>query len=421
MLTDAHSFDVSPNLQFFDSIATYVYCMYPQFTNHIWSKSHSGSNLEGDYEDDYAARSLPFFNAMDHSLTVWGVFMAGDDNGGYTSNQVVQWSTNIMAGPGEVWNGTGKTNEGISTATVKWLPIGGPQEDSATGGGAAQIARNSAATNLAGLNGVPMIDLWNCLWTNGVHQDITTTRYFGFYPGNHPYPAGYLCMGLWTVIMLGGETNIGSAAIDFSSGAVLSTNKMVVSGVTVSGSSLSFTLHCDRMPGAWDVGARTNGCDDAFKLMPGLASRFQWPIQITNLPAGDYVVNIDGSNVVRQTSTQLAAGWNMFAVTNGALWNQRKAVLNAKRDQEGVNHTTLLQTHTAGDKGVGNNNDLINYFSSATTYDAGTFRGSAYITAMAPLVGGMKALDVAIHDAAQQTNHTFTISPVPQRIVLFHK
>jgi hypothetical protein len=420
----AHSFDVGPNLQFYDSIDCYVYCMYPQFTNHLWSWSHSGSNLEEDYEDDEAARTMPFFHSVDTNLVAWDIFMAGDDNGGYTSNQIVQWSTNIMAGPLLVWNPTNAaaTNEGITFPTVINLPIGGPPEDSATGGGLAQIARNDAATNLAGVNGLVMVDMWHDMWTNGVESDVTGSRLFGFFPGNHPFPAGYLCMALKTLIALGAETNIGSCVIDFNAATVRSTNHEVISGLQLTGNTLSWTVHYDRMPGAWDVpdGTITNDCRNAFVLMPQLGNAFQWTIQVTNLPAGFYSVAIDGAPVVSLTGAQLTAGWNMFTNYTGPLWNQRKAILAAKRDQEGNNHVTLMNAHTAGDLGVGGNRDLINYYSAATTYP-GSFIGTNYTTAMAPVVAGMKALDVLIHNAAQQTNHTCSVTLITPRLAPFHR
>jgi hypothetical protein len=408
----AHSFDVSPNVQFYDAMDTYVYCMYPQWTNHCYSWSHSGSNLESDYKNDELGRTMPFFNAVDPSLVPWDIFLAGDDNGGYAGAAEDEWNTNIMAGPFEGWNGTGKTNEGVTfPATIKHLPIGGPPEDSETGGGAAQIERNNTATNRAGLAGVAIVDNWHCLWTNGFSTDVVGDRKLGFYPGNHLYPAGYLCMALWDLIMMGAETNIGSCVIDYNAASISATNHMVISGLQRSGNTLTWTHRFDRMPGAWDVGPGTNGCDDAFAVMPQLADRFRWTIQITNLPTGIYRVSINGSNVVTLSSSQLSLGWNMFAVTNGPPWHQRKAVLNAKRDQEGNDHVTLLPTHTAGDRGVGNNYDQINYYSSASTYP-GTLRGSEYISAMAPVVGGMRALDVVIHDTAQPTNYTFGVSRI---------
>jgi hypothetical protein len=138
------------------------------------------------------------------------------------------------------------------------------------------------------------------------------------------------------------------------------------------------------------------------------------------LPTGNYSVKIDGSNVVTLTSAQLAAGWNMFTVTNGPLWNQRKAVLDAKRDQEGNDHTAFQPTHGAGDPGVGGHFDAINYISASTDYP-GTHTGSAFITFMAPFVAGVKALDVSINAAAQQTNHTFSMSLITTRVAPFHR
>jgi hypothetical protein len=287
------------------------------------------------------------------------------------------------------------------------------------GGSSLQFDRNNACTNLAAAEGVVMLDTLHDLLTNGVLNDITGARLFGFFPGNHLYPAGYLCMALKHLIGLGAETNVSSLTFNWAA-ATASTNHCTATGISLIGNTLTATVRFDRMPGAWDVGAGTNGCNDAFTLMPQLANAFLWIVQVTNLPNGNYSVGIDGSNVVMLTSAQLAAGWNMFAVTNGPLWNQRKAVLDAKRDQEGNDHVTRAPTHGAGDPGFGGSFDMINYISATQFYPA-TDRGSAYISAMASFVAGPRALDVRIHNAAQQTNHTFSMSLITSRAAPFHR
>ncbi len=414
LIAECASFDTSPQVQWIDSMASYISCMYPQYTNHIWSWSHSGSGLQGDFENDEAGRTMPFFHSVDPSLVAWNYSLAGGDNGGYTSNQVVQWFTNIMKGPQLVWNGTALTNEGITFPTVLHLPIGSMIGDASDGGGQAMIDRNNAATNLAGVNGLVQVDMWHDLWTNGWSADVVGARKLGFaIGGGHPNRAGYLVVAHENLIVLGAVTNIGSCVIDFNAAIVRTTNAQVISGLQLTGNVLSWTNLYTRMPGAWDVGAGTNGCDDAFGIATNIMGAFSWTVQVTNLPAGSYRLAIDGSNVVTLTSAQLAAGWNMYAVTNGPLWNQRKAVLNAKRDQEGNDPDTLLATHDAGTHGVGGYWDLIKYYSVSTWYP-NTYRGSTYITQMAPYVADMKSLDVRIHDAAQQTNHVFTLTLLAQ-------
>jgi hypothetical protein len=417
----AHSFYDDTNRVWGDAIATYGACMYPQYTNHFWNWSRSGTALEGNFETDGPRRLLPFFAAVSPGQVAWNIFMAGDDNGAYTSNEVVQWSTNIMCGPYFVWNGAALTNEGITfpAFTNLNLPIGGPPEDTSSGGGANQIARNNAATNVAGTYGLVQLDVWHLLWNNGWSSDVTGARKLGFFSGNHLYPAGYLCMALQNLIALGAETNIGNCVIDFNAAALRSTNHMVVSSVALTGGTLSWNVHFDRMPGAWDTGAYPTGCDDAFAVMPYLANSFNWIIQVTNLPAGNYDLAIDANYVLTLTDVQLAGGWNMFPVTNGPLWAQRLAVLNAKRDQEGVDHATRVATHGADSPGVGGNNDLINYNSESTDYPG--IRGTTFITAMSSFVAGMKALDKRIYDAAQQTNHTFTLTRPYSRAVAYHR
>jgi hypothetical protein len=230
-------------------------------------------------------------------------------------------------------------------------------------------------------------------------------------------------MALHTLLAMGVETNVGSMTLDWNNHSVSATNHLVVSGLSLSGNTLSFTAHFDRMPPAWDVpdGSITNDARNAFAVMPDLGRAFQWPLRITNLPAGNYQVAIDGSNVVILSSTQLAAKWNMFTNYNGALWAQRKAVLAAKRDQEGADHVTLLD-HSAGSQGTLGVGDMVNYISNANDqHDTHGKRGSTYVGSMATFVSNVQQYDVAIHNAAVQTNHVFTITRIVPRLAPFHK
>lgn len=180
------------------------------------------------------------------------------------------------------------------------------------------------------------------------------------------------------------------------------------------------------MPPGWDVpdGTITNDARACFTVFPMLAQFFTWTLQVTNLPAGNYTVAIDGSNVVTLTDVQLAAGWNMFTNYNGALWAQRKEVLGRKRDQEGLDRVTLV-SHGGGSLGVLGTGDLVNYQGNADLqYVTNGKRGSAYVSAMATLIADMQVYDNAIQAAAVQTNHVFSISqnpPPPPVFAPFHR
>lgn len=168
---------------------------------------------------------------------------------------------------------------------------------------------------------------------------------------------------------------------------------------------------------AWDVpdGHITNDARGAFVAMPQLGNAMNWNLQVTNLPTGTYSVFVDSSNIITLPSAQLASGYNLFTNYNGPWWAQRKAVLAAKRDQEGTDHVTLID-HNAGSGGTLGVGDLVNYQSdSAQEYDTDGLRGSAYVAAMATDISHMRQYDTNIFLTAQQTNHTLVIAEVLPR------
>jgi hypothetical protein len=408
---DATSYDTQTNHLCGDYFATYFYCMYPQYTNHLYSWSHSGLALQGDYEQDEEKWCLPMWNSFAVPGNNW---VLANDNGGYTSNQVYLWLTAIATGPGLFWNGTASTNEGYGGITIThYFPGSIPHDDPSTGFTAAKPL-NDGSTNASVAAGTVVIDLLDWLWLGGWNTDITGSRLLGFRSGSHPLPAGHLAMAIGILVRMGVETNVGSCVIDFSAATLRSQSHMTITGLQLSGNTLTFSNTCDRMPMAWDVSSQPSisGVSDAFTAMPQLADAFRWMVQVTNLPSGNYQVKIDNSNVVILTSAQLAAGWNMFAVTNGPYWAHRSAVLDAKRDQEGADHVTLAD-HSAGSQGTLGVGDMVNYISNANDqYDSQHKRGSSFVSAMASFVSNVKQYDVAIHNAAVQTNHTFTITKI---------
>jgi hypothetical protein len=122
---------------------------------------------------------------------------------------------------------------------------------------------------------------------------------------------------------------------------------------------------------------------------------------------------VDGVLTDTASAAQLTIGRNWFTNYNGPLWAQREAVLNAKRDQEGADHVTLL-THNAGQTGViSGAGDMVNFLSSSgnnTEVYPGLYTGTNYLNYIQPFVDGLRRYDLAIHNAALQTNHVITIS-----------
>ena len=409
---DSASYDTAPYKWWGNYFATYFYDMYPMYTNHIYSVSRSGADWESQFEYQQEKYCLPLWASFGH---VAGYdFMLANDNSSYVSNNVIQWGTNLFGAPPLFWNGHSVTNEGAlaSAIHITHYPLGGIPQDSADGGWTA-IDRNAAAMALAVQYHTPVVDMWHLLWTNGLSEDITNNRLFGFYPGGHPYAAGHLCMALKALIALGAETNVGSLSLNWATGAA-NTDHCEASAISINGNTLTCTVHFDRMPLAWDVpdGTITNDARNAFVIMPELGNSFRWMIEVTNLPAGTYNISVDGELTDTATAAELASGRNWFTNYNGPLWAQRTSVLAWKRHQEGVDPVTLLY-HSAGDPGVLNLADMVNYQSNASQqYDTLGKRGDIYVASMINLVFALRQYDVEINRAAQQTNHTLTITQI---------
>ena len=410
------SYDIMPYHYYGDYLSSWVALGHPQFTNHWISASRSGGSLEEANENRLERMGLPIWEGGQRAI---GLIMA-DDNGGYTSNQVVTNLTTTLLSPTNFFNGFSYTNEGgwCSTQSITWVGIGAIPHDSADGD-SGEIDRNNAVTNLFGSEGLPYVNMWYPLWNEGWSNDNNGAHLLGWYAGSHPYASGSLAMGITIAQTLSDvDTNVSLATVDFSTGSVVCTNHCVISAISVNGSTMTFTRHDDRLPMAWDVpdGTVTNDCRNAFVAMPQLSNAFWFTIAVTNLPSGNYNIAVDGNRLTTLSSSALSAGWNMFTdwSTNSPYWKQRVAVLALVRLKNGTDPVTLMD-HGAGDAGP-SGWDLVNYASfSQDRWDKG-LRGDALVSSLAFITSNLNRIDMRIHDTAQPTNHVFTISPAGQTI-----
>jgi len=379
----------------------------PAFTNHLYSPGHSGATWQTIYQSDWEMSEILLW----YNFKVPGYdWILSTDNGGYGSNSVVQWGTNLFSFPPLSWDGSSAGNEGLSIAGISHVALG-CIPDATDPPASLAWQRNTASTNLNGLYGAPIIDLNGILRANG----WWTNSLVGFYAGGHPYPAGSLIMAMEMLLAQNVETNIGAVAFDWQA-ASASTNHCAVTGLTVSGNTLSCTIHFDRMPMAWDVpdGTITNDARDAFTVAPVLGNAFQWTIQVTNLPVGSCSIILDGSNIVTLSSSALAAGYNLFTNYNGSQWAQRKETLNRNFDQIGCDRVTRI-AHSAGQalslNAISGKADMVNLGGNASQqYVTNGKRGTNYTAAMQTWIDQVQTnYDVAIHNAAVQTNHTLSI------------
>jgi hypothetical protein len=392
---------------------------YPQYFISYRDHSRSGaSNLE------MATNRVPMYGIPDagasygktNGLNFFYVSDNGsyDMDGSYDSNSIygffkdlLQYPTNTYTRFGILTNDWSQPNpqnlyQNIVIGDIPYnAPDGEPASRDYSNGG-----RNAALED-----GVPFVDSWSNLlnvvtnaYTNGPNL------WWGFYL-DHPGNELQLIWDLTNLRSLGVDTNTYTAVIDFNTATVSSTNHCTVTRLARSGNSLTFTFCADRMaPGFYVPDAtQTNDCRGAFTLMPSLGNQFCEILRITNLPAGNYEIGIDGSNVVAVTSAQLASGYNNFTNYSGPFWAQKKEILGLMCDMVDVSRGDASTDAHPG------SNFLIEGYESWARARWPTNNNTSvdfYIAQMSDRETELQAEDVLIHVAAQQTNHTFTISPV---------
>ena len=407
---DSSSYDTTPSKWWGNYFATYFYDMYPQFTNHIYSVSRSGASWENQLESQQEKYCLPLWASFGKIPSYdW---MLANDNSDYRSNDVVQWGTNLFNAPPLFWNGGAITNEGDIAAAleVTHYSLGGIPNDSADGDEGA-VSRNAGAMTLAVKYHTPVVDMWHLLMTNGVAEDLTNSRLFGFYRGTslscRALVHGVVCAG---GARGGYECWFAEVELDNGEGGYES-----LCGERYQRQRQHIDVHGAFRPDAalaWDVpdGTITNDARDAFLISPKLGNAFRWMIAVTNLPAGTYDVSVDGVLTDTATAAQLAAGRNWFTNYNGPLWAQRASVLKWKRYQEGVDPVTM-EPHSAGDQGVLGLGDNWNFQSWASgQYDTFGKRGDVYLESIIGQVAQLRQYDNRINAEAQQTNHVLTVT-----------
>ena len=189
-------------------------------------------------------------------------------------------------------------------------------------------------------DGAPFVDTWNNMINVVTNNDsLLDTLWFpngGAY--DHPNNVFQLIWTLTNLRSLGVDSNTFTAVIDFNATKISATNHCTVTDLSRNGNNLSFTFHADRMAPGFYVpdGVITNDCNGAFSLVPTLGNQFCEIFRVTNLPQGNYELDIDGSNVVTVSSAQLAAGYNNFTNYSGAFWAQKKEVLGLMCDMADI-------------------------------------------------------------------------------------
>jgi len=265
------------------------------------------------------------------------------------------------------------------------------------GGGVYQDQRADAFVTVGAARGLVTVDQFHHLlplW----EQNLTdpTPVDLDFVDTVHPGSPGHLIMA-WDVLKsLGAPAEVSSARFDASAGALVSSSHCSVSSVTKTTTGVSFTRLDDRLPIAFD-----DACRSALELVPTLLDDISaYMLQVDNLAPGEYRIIIDGEECAVVSADQLAAGYNMSEMSDGAIYDQLQLVRQMIRQKEGDNQPGEMSVSKAR--------------STATNYYNMGYRGDDLLNMVSNYIVGVDALDVAIHDASQPVAHNFEIELVPE-------
>jgi hypothetical protein len=145
----------------------------------------------------------------------------------------------------------------------------------------------------------------------------------------HPGPIGHTVMA-WAVLKgLGATAMVSRAEINASSLKTGATESCRIEKIAKVDGGLSFDRVDEALPMPIDERAEA-----ALKLAPVLEDLDRLELRVTDLPAGNYTVTIDGEPAGKVTAEDLAKGWNL-ANAPGPITKQAREVLRlvfAKND-----------------------------------------------------------------------------------------
>lgn len=129
----------------------------------------------------------------------------------------------------------------------------------------------------------------------------------------HPGFVGQYTMAATILAGLGVDRDVSSATLK-ADGTVVDSKDCKILNAKAADGGLSFTRLDERAP--WPLPARNR---DALKLMPEIDDLSRYLLTIADLPAGDYTVSIGGVEAATVSAADLAKGWNMATLADGAV------------------------------------------------------------------------------------------------------
>lgn len=129
----------------------------------------------------------------------------------------------------------------------------------------------------------------------------------------HPGPVGQYTMAGVILAQLQLDREVSSAVLS-AAGKVVSANRCKLSEVSASDGKLAFTRAEEA--GSWPIDPKSKAAAD---LLPEIHQLSRWMLTVSDLPSGTYQVTIDGKPAAKVTEKDLAAGWNLASVYEGAI------------------------------------------------------------------------------------------------------
>ena len=413
-------------------------------TNHMsfWGMNRSGANTQDAIQSQAPQYGPGIWSQVGPNGHVF-VCNGPDNNGGYSAATFVSIVTNLFNMPGLEWNGSAyaaSTGWMLSHAgTFRFIETGsqpnGPNSSTHFTTGGLDQQWNAAATNLISLAPAPApfmtIETFYYLlttgnWTNDilnethlreVSKDMTGTG--ENFDDEHGGTSGAFAYAInWLKHLV--STNIWTMTVDWNTLA-LTTNHCATNFVSFASGTLSIGLRPDRHSFGYDMPdaatGRTNTCAPAFLLNPSFSNAFFEVIRLPSAPDGIYQVGEDGSNIVQTTGAILRGGFNFFTVNKGAMWDQRRRVLDDQRHHAGYDTNTLALSN--GGTAFG---EQVYQSNAAGSYTVGN-RDDALIASLQTAINTVRVDDTNTWNDATPTNHvlTFTfISPLPPQNLDWH-
>ena len=136
----------------------------------------------------------------------------------------------------------------------------------------------------------------------------------------HTGSVGQYTMAATILAALNVDREVSSATLK-ADGTVTDSKKCKISDAAAKDGKLSFT-RLDEC-GPWPIDVKSK---EAVALMPQIADLSHYLLTVTDLPAGKYTILIEGKPAATLTEKELAAGWNMSTVFEGALAERSKKI-----------------------------------------------------------------------------------------------